>query len=697
MTRARTRHRLAALALGAAASAAVAALELTGALDPLEAVVTDFQMRLRGPRPVDPRVAIVAVDEASIDALGRWPWPRACLAALVDRLAAAGARVVAFDVVLSEPTRSPPGCDLAGEDAALAAAIARAGNVVLGYFFRREAPRPSTAGAAAGPEGFSPPGCYGAPAPAPAALPPADGLLAGRPFQVVLEPRGRPFPVPARPAIEPNLAAFAAAAAGEGFFSHERRQGVQRHYELVNRYQGRYYPALALAATAAFADAPLSLRPYQGRLPEVRLGEGRVPADEGGRLWLDYRGPAGSFATHSAAAVLAGRVPPAALAGKLVFVGATETGIGDVAATPFGAEVPGVEIHATAADNLLGGRWLHDTAVQYGLSLVALLLAGPLVALLVTGVERHLAGSLLAIAAVAAWPALCHLAFRAAGWHLAALPPVLAGAVALVAVLRYQVGTVEARARFIRRAFQHYLSPAVVEEMLAEPDRDPALGGERREMTVLFSDIRGFTTFAETLDSEAVVRLLNEFFTPMTRLVLAEGGTLDKYMGDAMMAFFGAPLAQPDHARRACAAALAMRAELARLNERWRAERRFPEGAALGIGVGLNSGEMSVGNMGSDEVFDYTVIGDNVNLGSRIEGLNKLYGTEVLVSGATALRAGDGFLFREVDRVRVKGKTEAVALYELVAARPAPAGAEERAAAFAAALAAFRDRRFAEA
>jgi adenylate cyclase len=216
-------------------------------------------------------------------------------------------------------------------------------------------------------------------------------------------------------------------------------------------------------------------------------------------------------------------------------------------------------------------------------------------------------------------------------------------------------------------------------------------------MTVLFSDIRGFTTLAEGLAPDAVVRLLNEFFTPMTRLVLAEGGTLDKYMGDALMAFFGAPVRQDDHAGRACAAALAMRDELVRLNRHWRGAGRLGEEQSVGIGIGLNSGLMAVGNMGSDEIFDYTVIGDNVNLGSRVEGLNKMYGTEILVTGATVEAAGADFLFREIDRVRVKGKTEAVALYELVSSRPATPADLERADLYARALAAYRSRRFNEA
>ncbi|MEM7482980.1 MAG: adenylate/guanylate cyclase domain-containing protein [Acidobacteriota bacterium] len=676
-----------ALGLGVAASLLVLGLELSRVLDPVEAVVTDLQMRLRGPQPADERVAIVAIDSESIDLFGRWPWPRTCIAALIDRLSEAGASVVAMDIVFSEPTRSPPGVDLSAEDDALAHAFERSGNVVLGYFFRRQ-PAPAASGSAP----FSNPAplaCY-----APSAEPTSGNPLAGWSFQRVL---GEGFPVPDRPRVEPNLPDFVEAAAAQGFFSHERREGVQRHYELVNAHAGGYYPALALAAVARYLDSDLELRRRPGGLPEIRIGARRVRADEAGRLWINYRGGAGTVATHSAAGVLAGTIEPAMLAGKLIFLGATETGIGDVAATPFGAEMPGVEVHATAADNLLNGSYLQDTAVQYGLSLAALLLIGPLVAWLIARSDHYFVASLLAILLVLAWPVACHLTFRIAGWHLQVVPPVLAGGIALVGVLRFQVGAVERRARHIRRTFQRYVSAAVVEEMLADPDQEPKLGGESRELTVLFSDIRGFTTLAEGLDSEEVVRVLNEFFTPMTRLVLDTGGTLDKYMGDALMAFFGAPVAQADHARRACTAALTMAEELDRLNGRWIAEGRLPEDSEVGIGIGVNSGEMSVGNMGSDDVFDYTVIGDNVNLGSRIEGLNKYYRTEILVSGETARQAGDdAFLFREIDRVQVKGKHQPVSLWELLAKRPSAPAAEERAQRFEEALAAYREKRFAD-
>jgi adenylate cyclase len=690
----RRRARRTALALGLGSALVVLVPWSAGWLQPVEGVAMGLAMRLRGPRPPQPDVVVVAIDEASVDRLGRWPWPRHCVGSILDAAAAAGARTLALDVVFSEPTRSPPGADLAWQDAALADSMGRAGNVVGGFFLRSRGEAPAADAGAGGAAAELPAAC---------AAPPA--RLAD-PVSGWLPVTGGPYALKTAVAAEPNLEMFDAASAAQGFFSHQRDEGVQQHYDLVTRLAAGdgdagdaapalAYPALALAAVAEQRGVAAAVVRGQGDVPVVELGGEPVATDEELRLWIDYAGPAGTYPALPAWELLARPAAELAprLAGKLVFVGATETGIGDLASTPFG-EMPGVEVHANAAGNLLSGRYIRDGAVQVGVSLAALFGLALLVAALVHSVERHLVGSLLAIAAVLLWPAACFAAFAAAGWHLHAVPPVLAGTVALVTTLRYQVGTVEARARRIKGLFRRYVSPEVVEDLLRRPAVE--LGGEKRDMTVLFSDIRGFTDMSEHLDSTEVVALLNEFFTPMTRLVLERGGTLDKYMGDAMMAFFGAPLEQPDHAARAAAAALAMRAELVRLNRGWRERGRLAADKAIGIGIGLNSGVMTVGNMGSDDVFDYTVIGDAVNLGSRIEGLNKVYGTELLVSGDTAARVADAFVLRELDRVRVKGKSEAVVLCELMAARP-DAAAEDLAARFAAAVALYRGRDFAAA
>jgi adenylate cyclase len=648
----------------ALAAALLAALpNLGGWLRPLEELATDLMMRARGTLPPDSRIAVCAVDAGSVHKLGRWPWRRTRVAELIDRLKAEGARVIALDVVFSDPSPKAADFDLSGDDRALDASLQKAGNVVLGYFFRGE------------------PGAVN------------EESLEGAGFGTVVERRNA-LPVPRRLGVEANLPLFARAAAGQGFFSHERESGVLRHYALAIRHGNKCYPPLALRATALFlGGGDLSLGPGPGNLVEVKMSDRRVEADERGMLWVNYRGPAHTFRTVSAGDVLAGRTPAGLLRDRLVFVGLTETGVGDLQATPFGSEISGVEVHANVADNLLNGRYIQDTGLLAGVSLLALALLALGVALLVLRTASHRLGAVGAAVLVIAWPLIGYAAFVAAGRHLLVVSPVLAGVISLVQSLRVRVAAEEERAQRIRQTFEHYVSGQVVEEMLRHPER-VKLGGERREMTVLFSDIRGFTSISETLDPEALVRLLNEFFTPMTRLVLENGGTLDKYMGDALMAFFGAPLTHPDHAARACRAALAMREELVRLNAGWHRDSKLPPYLILGIGIGLNSGEMSVGNVGSEVVFGYTVIGDNVNLGSRIEGLNKDYGSQILVSEFTA-QAASGFLFRELDWVRVKGKQKPVGIHELLDAAPASPAQVERATLYAGGLVAYRARDFA--
>lgn len=673
----RTGRFLPGLLLGGGAGCLALLLYLLPPFAAFEGVAVDGLVRWRGPEPADPRVVICAVDEAAIDSYGRWPWRRSLVAKLVRRLADDGAAVIALDVYFTEPSGAWPGFELTADDRELAEALAESERAVIAYFFR-EAPGVGV----------------------PEVLRPLADPRNVRPTQLLAVGAVEDLPVRTYPTVEPNLDLFAEAARSQGFGTGERESGVARRQPLVARHGGDLYPALALRAVGLFTGEEPTVRRSSRGWPEVLLGDRRVETDPEGRMMVNYRGAAGAVETVSAADVLAGAAAAGTFRDRLVFLGLTETGVGDVMATPFGTEVPGVEVHATVAENLLARRWIAEGTLQARLSLAALLAVALAVAFLIVRLQRPWAGFGGALLVVVGWVVVCRLALGGWSWHLQAVGPAVAGTVSMIASLGYQRVVVRAEARRIRRAFEHFVSQAIVDEMLRHPER-LRLGGERRELTVLFSDIRGFTTIAEGLNSGELVQVLNQYFTPMTRLVLEEGGTLDKYMGDALMAFFGAPVALADHAARACRAALAMSRTLEGLNARWRAEGTLPEGAALGIGIGLNTGEMSVGNMGSEEVFDYTVIGDEVNLGSRIEGLNKLYGTEILVSEGTvravAEEEGDSFLFRELDRVRVKGKQQPVALYELMAERPAPPELEERARRFVRALALYRERRFAEA
>jgi adenylate cyclase len=331
----------------------------------------------------------------------------------------------------------------------------------------------------------------------------------------------------------------------------------------------------------------------------------------------------------------------------------------DIWKTPFDTGMPGVEINATVADNILTGRFLERALLLSVLELGILLLLGPALALFLAR-ARLVVGVLAAGATLVAMGAVDFLLFREGYLVRSAL---FYGEIVVVVLASYILlyFRVYKERKRLRNTMQHYLAPAVLEEVLRDESK-LKLGGEKRELTVLFSDIRGFTALAESFDARDLVAFLNEYFTPMTELVLRHQGTFDKYMGDALMAFFGAPQEMPDHAARACRAALDMRAELARLNARWK-ERGLP---AIEVGIGINTGVVAFGNMGSARLFNYTVIGDHVNLANRVEATNKLFGAPIVVTEDTVRASRGEFLFRRLGAVYLAGKTEAVQVHELL-------------------------------
>jgi len=415
----------------------------------------------------------------------------------------------------------------------------------------------------------------------------------------------------------------------------------------------------------------------------------RIPVDPRGRLLLNYYGPDGTFPTVSLGDVWRGTVPREQIDGRLVVLGATATGTFDQRVTPFSPLSPGVETHATALENILSGEYLLRPwwALAYeSFILVAIaLLAG----LLFTKVSV-VAGLPVMLLTMAGYHAFDYGLFRAGISVFSAMPlfEVLCIYV-LQAVYRYS--TEEREKRQIRRAFQFYLTKSVMEEMLKNPSM-LKLGGKKEELSVMFSDIRGFTSISEKLPPEALSRLINEYLTPMTNIVFEYGGTLDKYIGDALMAIWGAPVNQSDHALRACRAAAKMMRELAVLQERWRVEGKgYP---TIDIGIGVNSGPMVVGNMGADQRFDYTVMGDNVNLASRLEGTNKEYKSHVIISESTYVQARDDIATRELGAVRVKGKKEPVKIYELLTDSPAQGEMADVIERFNAGIAHFRAQRW---
>ncbi len=646
----------------AAVGARLAAPDL---LDRLSLIAFDLEQRARPRAPGNSPIRIVDIDEKSLAQIGQWPWPRTTVARLVDRLAAAGAAVVAFDIDFAEPDRTSPRLllpllDQNGGDTAAAAKLLSTlpdPDQVLAAAMRKA---PVVTGFILSDHGE---------ARAPAAK--AGFAFAGD------DPLGH---VDNFTAAIPNLPEFEAAAAGDGFLNqYLDPDHVVRRVPLILTLNGKPYPSLdaealrvAFGATtfvgrAAGANGEKNFGQDTG-LTALRIGPLTVPTDAAGRVWLYYarREP---DRTVSAANVLAGKFDPAMFSGNIVLIGTSAAGvINDQQATPLSRAVPGVEIHAQLLDEILQGSYLTRPDWAVGAEILFALVVGAGLILLVPRIGA-LASAALGGASVAAALGGSWLAF--ARLHLL-LDPVYPWAVItlvyLVASLLGYLRT-EARQREIRGAFSRYMSPHYVEELAAHPEK-LVLGGEARVMTILFCDIRGFTSMAEGMDARTLTRFMNSFLSPMTEIITDHKGTIDKYIGDCIMAFWNAPLDDPDHAGNAVRAAQAMRRKLVELNRVW-----LQEAAAAGnpfrpvqIGLGINTGECVVGNFGSEQHFDYSLLGDPVNLASRLEGLGKIYGIDLVIGEETAARLDDRELARtliEVDLVAVKGKSRAGHVYTL--------------------------------
>lgn len=595
-------------------------------------------------------VLIVDIDEQSLRQEGRWPWPRARLAGLLARLQEAGAAVVAFDMVLSEAETNAAAeliarlpADMQTSDIArhlrrealeqdgdtrLAEQIA-AGDTVLGVIFHNQ--------------GSAPVGAL-----------PDPLFIAGT--------DSAPLPVPELSTYTANREALQAATAFAGFLTAlPDSDGVIRRAPLLLRHGDGLYPALALETARVYllSEQPRLLTTDLGATTAIEgidLGGSRiVPTDAAGRVLVPYRGPSGSFAQLSAAAVLRGDFDPALVANRIVLVGTSALALADLKATPVQSVYPGVEVHANLLAGILTGQFPHEPAWAPGASFLLLLLTGVLLAVLLPLLP---AAAQIALSATTLGALIT---FNVWLWHHNLVLGVAVPALLILhlAVLNLGYGFLfEAHGRRqLKDMFGQYVPPALVEEMNRAGERYD-FSGESREMSVLFADIRSFTTLSETLSAAELKALLNRFFTPMTRIIFDRRGTIDKYVGDMIMAFWGAPLRDAEHADHAIAAALDMLRAVQNLRAEF-AREGLPE---IAIGIGINSGVMNVGDMGSQYRRAYTVIGDAVNLASRLEGLTKYYGADLVV-GPRTRELAPGFVYRRLDRVRVKGKHEAVEVF----------------------------------
>lgn len=634
-----------------------------GLLAQIEAYAYDARVRLDlEPPRRDHRVVILDLDEKTLAAEG-WPLPRDRLALLVELLFDRHhIRALGSDVLFAEPDRSSGAALIEHlvrtEWADVPGLAARAAELVPRLDHDARFAEALRGRAVVLPVFFKPAAIAGENARNGALCAPLIGAKAAGFHAVDFVAAG---------AYGGNLPVLQAAAGRCGFFDNPRldADGVFRRVPLLQRYDGALYPSLALAlVSAALGDPPIELeyQPPEARtslnLEALKVGELRVPVDGEVSALVPYRGRFGSFPYFSVSDVLEQRVDAEALRDAIVLLGTSAAGLLDLRSTPVGQNYAGVEVHASLVAGMLEQRVKRQPAYSTGIAFIQLLIIALLLGLLFP-VLSPLAATALTVGIVAVLIGSALLMWRSADFVLPLGVPVTFTLLLFMVHLVYGYFVEARRARETQHKFGQYVPPAVVEEMAASREAI-SMEGETREMSVLFSDVRGFTDISEKLDARELSALMNLLLTRQTEVVQRHRGTIDKYIGDALMAFWGAPLADIEHPQRALEAALELAAAVRDLDAVL-AERGWP---GLRVGVGLHSGRMHVGNMGSVFRVAYTVIGDAVNLASRVEGLTKVYGVSVLCTDAVRGQASSDWAFREIDRVRVKGREAPVTLYE---------------------------------
>jgi adenylate cyclase len=647
--------------LAAVLLVALARLAAPALFEQASGLVFDRYQRL-SPRPYrDAGVRVVDIDDESVRRLGQWPWPRTDLAAMTEAIAKAGAAAIAYDIVFSEADRTSPrflaerearsGASpeqlamlraLPDHDARFAASLAAAPSV-LGFFLTQDRPgapvRPKAGFAVAGTD-------------AGASLTDYSGAI-------------------------PPLPQFQEAAAGLGFVSHRGdADGIVRRVPLVARANGILVPSLAAEAlrvaqgaggvVVRSSDASGETKAGAPEMVGLKIGEAEVPVTERGEIWMHYSRPVPERIVP-AWKILSGGMPPDEMerlfSGRIVLIGAGAIGLRDLVATPMRERELGVVIHAQAVEQMVLGDYLERPDWAPGLEMAVLLGAGILLALLLPSIGALpgalLAGGLMSAAGGGSW-----YAFKEERLLVDPTAPILALLGCYLVATLFTYLREEKQRRYIHGAFDRYLSPELVRRITDDPSR-LELGGEVREMTVLFCDIRGFSHISEQMGPQEIIRFLIAFLTPMTDLLLARRATIDKYIGDAILAFWNAPLDDPDQHENAARGALEMIERLERLNETMKAGKDSSWPGRVEIGIGLNAGPCCVGNMGSAQRLSYSLIGDTVNLASRIEGLTKSYGISILM-GEELARALPDFAAVEVDRVRVVGRDRPATVFALL-------------------------------
>jgi adenylate cyclase len=650
-------------------------LFLPGKYTTMDSQLRDYLFMVRGEAEPSGLVSIVDIDERSLSELGQWPWERHKIAQVLQNLADAGVGIVGLDVVFAEPDNSSPakvlrqlGMDdqvsVPDYDAILGETIATT-PTVAGYVFVMEE------------DGMEPD--WGPMIPA---------IFVERnagEHDLLLRPHR---PVLNIPVIQDN-------AYSSGFFNTIPDQdSIIRYVPLVMKYDQVIYPSLAteMVRIAHEAQRVTVQHDPQIGVEKIALGELEIPTDRFGRLFVNYRGPGKTFPYISALDIYNNNFDPELVAGKFVLLGTSAAGLLDLRAMPFDNVYPGVEIHASVIDNLLTQDFISRPSWVQALDLFVILGASLALALIL-GYSSALFSLVSVALFTSAFAVLGYWMLFTQGIIINLMFPLLSIAAVTVLGLVINYFLEGKQKELIRAKLSKKVSPSVVDDLLKNPDAG-ILEGKEREITVFFSDIRGFTPLSEAMGSAGeLIKFLNEYMTPMTDIIMKDGGTVDKFMGDAIMAYWNAPVLIENHEDKAVMASLEQIEALSTLNEKLKAEGK----PTIDIGIGLNTGIATVGEMGSEGRADYTVIGDPVNLGSRLEGLNKGYGTHIIISEFTKKGLKNPYAIRDLDKVKVKGKSEPVTIFEVIAAGEPQGDLKNELLEYEEALNLYRTSKFAEA
>ncbi len=637
----------------------------------IELKTIDLRFKLRGDKEAGHSVVLAAVDEKSLKAEGQWPWPRSKIADLVNRLSAKGSRVIVFDIGFFEPESAfitniiediEKAAKTAGQDnnrflsyleklkyqkdndRILAEAIRNSkADVVLGFFFQIN---PEDAAHISEDE-----------------INLHERHISGAEYTMTRLTSGQADFALMTKAVAPqsNIRLITESTPLAGFFNKlTDPDGVVRRIPLAIRFKEGFYAPLSLKAVSAYLDAPLSISIGDVGVSGINVGDLSVPVDDRGEIIINYRGPEHTFPHISAIDILHDRTPAEALRDKIVLIGATAIGIHDECVTPLAKVFPGPEVHLNIIDSILAEDFIFHPVWATLFDLLIIIFGGGLLALLLSRAGAF-AGGVAAAVLFGGYIWLCYYFFSYMGWMLNMVYPLSVFLAIYVAVTSYKYFSEEGQKKFIREAFSKYLAPEVVDQLIASPHK-LVLGGERREITAFFSDVQGFTGISEKLAPEELVDLLNEFLTEITDIIMKYKGGVDKFEGDAAIAFFGAPNELENHAEAACLACIDIQERMKELREQWR-QKGKPE---LKVRVGLFSGPAVVGNMGSRNRMDYTMMGDTVNTAARLEGVNKKYGTYTMIGETTYQAAAESIAVRKLDAVKVVGKARPIVIYEVL-------------------------------